>query len=224
MSDESGGDRKSQAFPAEILKDPDEIAEREALNGLKQFDTAIEIIETHRDGERPFKLRVSTILTLNRIAIDGINMFAGAPRPGDVEIGGSEHHPPKAHLVPELLEEMCDYVNENWQMPAVHLAAYVMWKLNWIHPFVDGNGRTARTVSYVVLCARLGYVLPGENTIPAQISENKAPYYEVLEAADAKWAEGKIDVSELESLIGELLAAQLLGVVEEATGNIGSAP
>ena len=35
-------------------------------------------------------------------------------RPSDVKIGESEHTPPKAHLVPILVEEMCDYVNENW--------------------------------------------------------------------------------------------------------------
>jgi hypothetical protein len=32
---------------------------------------------------------------------------------------------------------------------AIHLAAYLMWRLNWIHPFADGNGRTARMTSYV---------------------------------------------------------------------------
>jgi Fic/DOC family len=62
---------------------------------------------------------------------------------------------------------MCDYVNENWEGSSpVHLSAYVLWKLNWIHPFTDGNGRTARAISYLLLCLRLGYRLPGTNTIP----------------------------------------------------------
>ncbi|MBL8221394.1 MAG: Fic family protein, partial [Bryobacterales bacterium] len=34
----------------------------------------------------------------------------------------------------------------------------VMWRLNWIHPFFGGNGRTARSASYLVLCASLNSI------------------------------------------------------------------
>ena len=62
---------------------------------------------------------------------------------------------------------MCDYVNDNFaSKTGIHLAAYVMWRLNWIHPFVDGNGRTSSAASYFVLCMRAGNVLPGKKTIP----------------------------------------------------------
>jgi ketosteroid isomerase-like protein len=86
-----------------------------------------------------------------------------------VKIEGSRHEPVGAHLVPELIEEMCDYVNEHWQASTpLHLAAYIMWRLNWIHPFADGNGRTSRILSYVVLSIRAGAVPPGTPTIPDQ--------------------------------------------------------
>jgi hypothetical protein len=65
---------------------------------------------------------------------------------------------------------LCEYINENWKKSAVHLAAYVLWKMNWIHPFADGNGRTARAVSYVVLSIKLDSLLPG-----TQRSRNKSP-------------------------------------------------
>jgi len=88
--------------------------------------------------------------------------------------------------------------------------------MNWIHPFVDGNGRTSRAVSYLVLCVRLGYVLPGTQTIPEQISRNKDPYYKALEAADKANAAGKIDITEMEKLLESLLAAQLVSVIDAA--------
>jgi Fic family protein len=66
----------------------------------------------------------------------------------------------------------------------LHLASYVMWRLNWIHPFTDGNGRTSRAVSYLVLCIRLRALLPGKLTIPEQIEQDKTPYYRALEAAE----------------------------------------
>jgi Fic family protein len=185
MADESGGDRKSKAASPDLIKDPLERAQREAENGLRQFDQVLEMIEHHRDTERSFKLRPSALLSLQRTAIEGISEFAGLTRPAGVEISGSKHQPPGAHLVVELLEQMCDYVNDHWeQSTALHLAAYIMWRLNWIHPFVDGNGRTSRAASYLVLCVRLGYPLPGTHTIPEQIAADKKPYYDALEAAD----------------------------------------
>lgn len=215
-------DRHSKALDAELISDADERARVEVRNGLKQFDAVIELIEYFSDPERKFKLRPSHLLHLHRIALDGISSYAGNYRPAGIKIGGSKHQPMGAHLVPEAIEDMCDYVNENWEKGSpIHLAAYALWKLNWIHPFTDGNGRTARAVSYLLLCLRLGYDLPGTNTIPAQISNDKTPYYKALEAADQIWSEKKIDLSELQDLLGSLLANQLVSVHKQALGESG---
>jgi Fic family protein len=113
---------------------------------------------------------------------------------------------------------MCDYVNQHWvDKSAIHLAAYILWKLNWIHPFADGNGRTARAVSYVVLSIRANSLYPGTNSIPDQISTDKKPYYEALELADAAWkATSQVDVSALEKMLSQMLATQLLQGLKEA--------
>jgi Fic family protein len=142
-------DRQSKAESAKLIADPRERAAREARNGLVQFDLVDKLIEAHRHPDRPFRLRPSLILALHRAALDGISSYAGNYRPAGVGIQGSGHEPPGAHLVPELIEEMCDYVNDNLDKPAIHLSAYVLWRLNWIHPFDDGNGRTARALSYL---------------------------------------------------------------------------
>lgn len=215
-----GGRRHSKALSAEIIHDPQERAKAEARNGLRQFDATIEIIDYFLDPERPFRLRPSQILHLQRIALEGISAYAGNYRPGDVEIKNSKHEPPPAHCVAALVEDMCDYVNEHWETAsAVHLAAYVMWRLNWIHPFADGNGRTSRAVSYIVLSVRLDYRIPGSRTIPLQISEDRRPYFDALDSADDEAAEGRLDVSKMEQLIESLLAEQLYSVIEDARGS-----
>ena len=209
-------DRHSKALEVELITDPDEKARREARNGLRQFDSAIEQIEYWLQPERPFKLRPSTIMSLNRIALDGLSSYAGTYRPAGIEIRGSKHVPPPAPLVPELVEELCDYVNSNWDRSPIHLAAYVLWRLNWVHAFVDGNGRTTR-VTFIVLCVRLGYRVPGSNTIPEQISRDKNPYYRALELADeAHQKERKIDVGAMEDLVSSLLTIQLASVIHDA--------
>jgi Fic family protein len=214
-------ERHSQALEADLIQDPDERASAEGRNGLRQHDSVLEIVEYYTQDARPFKLRPSLLLSLHRLALEGISAYAGVYRPAGIEIGGSRHVPVGAHLVPEQMELMCDYVNDQWQSSsALHLAAYVLWRLNWIHPFTDGNGRTARATSYLVMCVRLGYPLYGRESVPAQIAQDKRPYYDALEAADTAWRDGgRVDVSKMEELLDTLLARQLLSVISDARRN-----
>jgi Fic family protein len=214
MADET---RHSRAFDAQIITDPDELARKESFNVVEQYRAVTEMVETFLQPERPFKLRPSHLLHLHRVALDGISAYAGNWRPAGIEIGESKHKPPGAFEVPERIEELCDYVNDKWKDKSpLHLAAYVMWKLNWIHPFTDGNGRTSRAVSYMVLCIRLGTLLPGKLTITEQIEQNKRPYYKALEAADDAWAEGRIDLTAMKQLLSSMLAKQLVAVHEDS--------
>lgn len=214
----SDTERHSVASDPSLIQDPIEEAKRESENALAQFDQVLDLIdEVTRDG-RPFRLRTSMILGLHRTALDGLSPYAGNFRPADVEIGQSKHKPPKVHLVAGLIEEMCDYVQDKFETStAIHLCAYVMWRLNWIHPFTDGNGRTSRALSYFVLCAKTGYRLPGHNTMPEQIASDKKPYYEALEKADEALVNGELDLSALEDLLESCLADQLLSAFKDAT-------
>jgi Fic family protein len=212
-------DRQSRADEPEIVVDPAERAKLEARNALEQFDAVISLVEQFTEPEHPpFRLRSSIILQLQRIALKGLSAYAGVFRPAGVDIGGSKHKPVEAYLVPSRVEEMCDYVTDNWSKPPIHLTAYILWRLNWIHPFTDGNGRTARAVAYLVLCVRLGYRLPGTRTIPELIAADKSPYYSALEAADAG------DLTILETFLAAPLAKQLYDIHRIATEGDGDEP
>ncbi len=218
MTVEESDRRHSKALEPELISDPKLKAEAEAANGLRQYDLAVQAVQTAVERQ-PFKLRLSLILSFQREALQGISAYAGNFRPGDVEIKHSRHVPPGAHLVPELVEDLCDYVNSNWELSSpVHLAAYVMWRLNWIHPFADGNGRTSRILSFYVLFSKVGGVLPGTPTLPDLIIDHRALYEKALDTADDACKEGRTDVSEMEKLIEALLAKQLAGVYELAAG------
>lgn len=219
MPNTRAGDRHTKAITRSLIRDPKKKAAREARNALKQFDFGIEIIRAAAKKQPPFRLTSGLILQLHQLCLDGLDVFAGTFRNSPVKIGESGHTPPAHHLVSGLVQEMCDYVNKNWRRrKPMHLCAYVMWRMNWIHPFSDGNGRTSRVMSYIVLCARLGYELPGGLTIPEQIASNKTPYYKALEAADKAEKAGKINVEKLEALLATLLAKQLVSVHRSATG------
>jgi Fic family protein len=89
------------------------------------------------------------------------------------------------------------------------LPAYALWRLNWIHPFVEGNGRTARAACYYLLCLRHRQLLPGTKIVPERIREDRQPYYAALRAADIEWEQGHFDVRELANYLSNLLKQQL---------------
>lgn len=220
MSSTGKGDDPLDPSPFPLVS-PDEarIAELEIENGFRQFDFATDVIKTFLEPDRPFALRPSLVQQLQSIAVEGIDPRPGEWRQGRVQITKSAHSPPGPHLVASLVQEMCDYVNDNWhEKTAFHLAAYVMWRLNWIHPFFDGNGRTSRVSSYIVLSTALKTVLPGSPSIPQQIQDDRSTYFRALEAADESFAKGVLDVSVMEGCLRNMLARQLLSVIEQADG------
>lgn len=215
----SGNDRYSVAELPKLITDKKALAAQEAANALRQFDQARAEIQTGIERSPKYRLRPSLITTLHRTAVEGVETFAGVYRPGPVSIVKSNHVPPDASRVQELVEDLCEYVNENWTtIPPVDLSAYVLWRICWIHPFTDGNGRTARIVSYIVLSVAQGFELPGTNVIPNQIEANKRPYYDALDAIDESEKSGEVDVSAMREMFKDMIALQLVELHDIATG------
>ena len=104
-----------------------------------------------------------------------------------------------------------DEVNRHWHdADPVYLAAFVLWKLNAIHPFINGNGRTARVAAYLVLCLKAEQWLPGDTLLPELIRRNRPEYVEALKAADASLeGGGSLDLTKLHGLLTRLLEEQL---------------
>jgi Fic/DOC family len=217
MSNENGDRRDSYAAEPELIKDPQKLAEAEAKNGLRQYDSGIAAAHTALERSS-FKLRLSLILGLHREALTGISNFAGNFRPGSVQITHSRHEPPPAHLVLQFVEGMCDYVNDHWETAtALHLAAYVMW---WLTSIRRWQWSYVAIVSYVVLSIKSGFIPPGTPTIPDQIVNDRSGYFAALDSADDAWRQGRIDVSVMEDLLGGMLAHQLTAFYERAGGKL----
>lgn len=104
---------------------------------------------------------------------------AGQYRQLAVRIAGTAHEPPPAWDVPAHLTDWADWLaaREAAGAEPVELSAVAHHRLVSIHPFLDGNGRTARLVMNLILL-RAGYP-------PAIIARaNRAQYYRALAQAD----------------------------------------
>ena len=118
---------------------------------------------------------------------------AGRYRRGFVRIAGARHVPPNAVKVPELMGELFDRTTASH---AVAEAARLHHGLASIHPFSDGNGRTARLVMNLTLL-RAGYP-------PVSLSpDHRATYYSALEVADTG------DDTAFASFVGEAVHAEI---------------
>lgn len=184
----------------------------EIENGNRQYDFLKSIIETSVQINRT-NLSHELIKALNYHAIACLHVSAGEYRPCRVTVGN--HVPVEHWQVPTQMNMFIDEVNRAWEnTDTVTLAAYVLWKLNHVHPFINGNGRTARATAYFVLCAKAGGWMAGQPILPDLIKANHADYVLALQAADASLPTGQIDLRPLHDLLTKLLAQQMAGAVQ----------
>ena len=97
----------------------------------------------------------------------------------DAVTGAPDYIPPEYSDIPELLDELVNYVNTTDDHPLI-IAAIVHYQLVTIHPFEDGNGRTARLMSGYVLDF-YGYGFNGIGSLEEYFAYDPDEYYESLQ-------------------------------------------
>lgn len=178
----------------------------EIANGNRQYDFLRSLVDASIKVDRRF-LSQTIIKALNFHAIACLHTHAGEYRPCPVSVG--PYQPPDHYRVVALMDDFVNDVNRIWERTdPVVLATYVLWRINSIHPFINGNGRTARAASYFVLCVRGGGWLPGDVILPELLRRNRAEYVAALQIAD-RAAPGGPDLSNLHALVSNLLVEQL---------------
>src|SRR3989344_2908103 len=119
------------------------------------------------------------IRQLHQLVVQGTEKeWAGRFRNGAVIIGGAKHVPPDALDVPRQMASMMRWLKQNQRkLHTVELSALLHHKLAAIHPFFDGNGRTARLVMNIILMMK-GFPLA------IILKNDRKKYYDVLQKAD----------------------------------------
>ncbi len=187
--------------------DPDLFDRVQEQNLIRQYELMTNCIEVGlRQG--PVAFDKYMLWALNHVAVANISAFGGRFREEPIYVG--DHKPPHFREVREWMDRFVSTIQENWYIwTPTELAAYGLWRLNWIHPFIEGNGRTARATCYYLLCVRNGSLLPGSKILPERIRENRTGYEEGLKAADIAWEEGHLDFTAMEDYLAVLVQQQL---------------
>lgn len=136
---------------------------------------AIELVESLVSDS--YILKETDILNIHELVLQKIEKdFAGRFRTSGVRISGANFVPPNALKIDDYITELTDWANSS-DLNIVLKSAIFHHRFVWIHPFFDGNGRTARLL-FNLLLMKKGFP-------PAIILKNdRKKYYDALNSAN----------------------------------------
>ena len=154
---------------------------------IRNYYAALEFLQDALAKHKPFSK--SLLLRVQRIIVKGSGSekagLRGPMPPGvlfavyDASTGAPEYIPPEAADVEPLLDELMDYVAESDDHPLVK-AGVIHYQLVTIHPFEDGNGRTARILSGYYLDL-MGFGFGGIGSLEEYFAYDPDEYYRALQ-------------------------------------------
>ena len=102
----------------------------------------------------------------------------------NIRTGEIRYIPPNPDDVPKLMRELIEWINKDSnKMSPVITAGIVHYEITRIHPFVNGNGRTARALATLILCFR-SFDIKGYFALDEQYNLDKKAYVDALKSAD----------------------------------------
>lgn len=161
--------------------DPDDV--KELLNYRKAFELVANYIE---DGA---PIVEGLIREIHKHLVLGVRGNAAAPgeyRKIQNYVVNSQtkeviYTPPPVYEVPQMMQALVQWINQETSVHPVLVAGISQFQLVHIHPFLDGNGRTARLLSTLCLY-RSGYDFKKLFTISEYYDRNRVDYYQAIQS------------------------------------------
>lgn len=154
---------------------------------VRNYFLALNLLEEKIKNQMPFSKEL--LLEVQALVEKGASKekigLRGEMPPGtlfavyDSESGSPEYIPPEYSEITALLDELVEYVNTTDDHPLI-IAAVVHYQLVTIHPFEDGNGRTARLMSGYILDL-YGYGFNGIGSLEEYFAYDPDEYYASLQ-------------------------------------------
>ena len=191
---------------------PPEIRKRDGFTEIGNLEKALQFIE-----ENNSPIDEHFICELQKMAVEGLTQEgdpnAGHYRDVPILIDGSSHQPPDANDVPKLMQELIKFIQKDCEQQYDLLKiATAHHQFVWIHPFRNGNGRTARLLTYAMIVHFFGVRQPRLFNPTAVFCSNRNRYYEMLKVADSKNNEALVQWCQfvLQGLLNELQKTEKL--------------
>lgn len=174
---------------------PDEIKEVVQLKGhfpgrerdeneVKGYYAALAQLEQYASQNYPLTEKVIQILHALVMSDGRMNIKPTSYRDGqnvikDSGTGAIVYMPPESKDVPGLMRNLVSWIKENEEIPCPIVAGIVHYQFATIHPYYDGNGRTSRLLTTLIL--HLGrYDLKGLYSLEEYYAKNLLGYYRAI--------------------------------------------
>ena len=153
---------------------------------IRNYYLALELLEKKLENKEPLSLKL--LLEVQKQICEGEPKekigLRGVMPPGVLfavwnDDGTPAYIPPEYSEIPTLLDELFKYINDSDDHPLIK-AAVIHYQLVTIHPFEDGNGRTARIISSYYLSLN-GYGFKNVGSLEEYMSYNIDEYYDSLQ-------------------------------------------
>ena len=181
------GNPLSQAQADEVIEQDERKHLMKPEQEIRNYYLALNFLEKKSSEKERFSKKL--ILDVQRFVEKGASKekigLRGPMPPGvlfavyDSQTGTPEYIPPEYSDIPGLLDELVEYVNTTDDHPLV-VAAVVHYQIVTIHPFEDGNGRTARLLSSYILDIN-GFGFNGIGSLEEYFAYDVYEYYESIQ-------------------------------------------
>lgn len=162
---------------------------REVENVLKAYNWVLDEIRARRTPV----LTPELVANFNRMVLEGLDDLEDHVVPGEIRadpVVVGPYRAPDAGECEALLAQMCEWLNSSgfaaegdMRIPtAIIRASMAHLYLAWVHPFGDGNGRTARLCEYLVLVTS-GVPTSAAHLISNHCNDTRDEYYRQLRYA-----------------------------------------
>lgn len=184
---------------------------------IKNLDEAYDLIQ-HLASDRSVRIDEGLVRTMNSIMLRGLPSAQAQAR-GRYRLGTSlivnsktreiRYRPPAAERVPQLMEHFVEdiqrWIREKFY-PGPVIAALAHFGLISIHPFEDGNGRTARLLADMILY-QTGWSNEGMLSVSEAILRRQQDYYDALREAQGENFQLVIDATPFVEFHTDMLSA-----------------
>lgn len=175
--------RKVAKEMLENNRKPQNHAEQMILNNFLGMKWVVEHKNENLTVSRIKELhRLLTANTLSQETDAGAFRMDNEVKVVDTQTGKVLHSPPAYEQLDQLIEQFCIFANDkdktSFFIHPIYKAIILHFLIGYIHPFVDGNGRTARTIFYWYLLKK-GYWMIEYLSVSRILLDSKAQYAKV---------------------------------------------
>lgn len=176
-------EESTKILQGETLKDIDRDDRLELLN----YREAFEFVSEYLLDQRP--ITESLVRHIHSILVKGVRGDSALPgeyRKIQNYVVNSKtkeviYEPPPAYEVPRLMAELMEWIQSEKEINAVLISGIIQFQFVHIHPFLDGNGRTARLLTTLYLY-QTGYDFKRLFTLSEYYDRDRSQYYQAIQS------------------------------------------